>query len=154
MKSRLLKHAMTSPLMEINLTIGDEHIKFNLHTEIKIRDSIMHKGLKNQPSHYGFLTMLHKNLVKTLMEAKVKEKKAFAHAYLTHKKKINTETNRPNSDDVAKQKAERDIRYIKSQKSVISIQYDASRIESCVRAFEMKKDILQTLSANLRKERG
>ena len=153
MKSKLLKYAQTSSLMDIEINTGNEVVKFNLHKEVKIDESFISRDLKTQPSYYGFLSMLHKGLLKLLMELKVREKKAYASAYLKHKRSINKDTNRPNSDDVAKQKAELDIRYLKSQKLVIAMNYNVSRVESCVRAFEQRASLLQTLSANRRKER-
>ena len=153
MKSRLLKYAQSSSLMDIEINTGTEVIKFNLHKEVKIDEAFISRDLKTQPSYYGFLSMLHKSLLKALMELKVREKKAFAAAYLKHKQSINKETNRPNSDDVAKQKAELDIRYLKSQRMVINMNYDVNRVEACVRAFEQRSGLLQTLSANIRKER-
>ena len=152
-KSKILKYAQSSTLMDIDIQNSGERIRFNLFREIQISTSIISKEIKDQPSYYGFLTMLHKNLLKLLGEAKIKEKKAFASAYLKNKAGINKETNRPNSDDVAKQKAELDISYLKAQQNLLNIQYDTNRVEACVRSFEQRKDMLQTLSANRRKER-
>jgi hypothetical protein len=138
--------------MQITILVGKEKFSFNLFRETKIEESGVGDEILNQPSSYGFLTMLHKQLLKGLADAKLAEKKAYASAYIKNKSQINSETNRPNSDDLAKQKSELDIKYLMAQKKTNEAQFDVNRIEACVRAFEQKKDMLQTLSANKRKE--
>lgn len=149
---RLLKYAIKSSLMEISISVGEEKYNFNLFHELKIKESGISDELKNQPSSYGFLTMLHKQLLKNLSDLKIEEKKAYANAYIKYKHEINKETSRPNSDDLAKQKAELDIKYIKKQQQITSLQFDVNRVEACVRAFEQRASLLQTISANSRKE--
>lgn len=151
--SKIAKYAQTSQLMDIEISVGEEKVKFNLNRELRIKDEASADELMKQPSNYGFLTMLHKNLIKSLGILKIEEKKAYASAYIKYKKATNKETGRPNSDDVAKQLAELDPRYLLKQRKVIETQFDVNRVEACVRGFEQRKDMLQTLSANNRKER-
>lgn len=152
--SRLKRYAFKSTLMDISIQIGEkEKYNFNLYKEIKIKESEVKRELANNPSSYAFLTMLHKDLVKKLSELKVSETKAYAKAYIKYKGETNKGTGRPNPDDLAKQKAELDIAYIKSQRAVIDMSHNVGIIESCVRAFEQRASLLQTLSANARKER-
>lgn len=149
----MIKDYLSSPIMEINIETPDGKYKVNLTEELKIKEVNISKDLLSQPTHYAFITMLHKSMIKKLAQLKVEEKKAYASAYLKYKSKINPETNRPNSDDVAKQKAELDKNYLLQQKRVINVHHDVNRLETCVRAFEQKASMLQTLSANLRKEK-
>ena len=153
MKSKLLKYASKSSLMDIDIFINGERIRFNLFRELKITEEKVSLELKNQPSYYGFITMCHKTLLKELMDLQVEEKKIYSLAYITNKNKINPETQRVNSDDVAKSKAEKDINYLKIQRLVISKKYDVNRLENCVRAFEQRAGMMQTLSANIRNEK-
>jgi len=150
---QLLKYAANSQLMEISIIHNGEKFGFNLFKEIEINDVKITRELRDQPSSYSFLTVLHKSLIKKLGEAKIKEKKAYASAYIKAKRQINPETSRPNSDDLAKQKAELAPDYLLAQQKVIDIQYNTNRIEAAVKAFEQRASILQTLSANRRAER-
>jgi hypothetical protein len=140
--------------MDITINRGEnEKFNFNLFKEIKINEANVKQELINQPSAYAFLTMLHKELLKKLGDLKVNETKAYAKAYIKNKTQTNKDTGRPNSDDLAKQKSELDILYIKAQRAVIAMAHDVGIIESCVRSFEQRASLLQTLSANSRKER-
>lgn len=151
---KLKAYSLTSELMVVKIQYGDEKFVFNLGKEVEIKEGLEQEELINQPSAYAFLTSLHKKLLKEQSLLKIQEKKAYAHAYLKYKEEINNNTSRPNSDDTAKAKAELNIKYLDKQKLLINITYEVQIIEACVRAFEQRKDILQTLSANQRKERN
>ncbi len=138
--------------MDIQIIRAEEKFRFNLFREVKISEGQVQKEILSQPSSYGFLTLLQTDLLKILSEKKIEEKRAYASAYIKYKSQRSEETGRPNSDDVAKNKAELDKRYIEKQKEVIETQFNLNRITACVRAFEQRKDMLQTLSANNRKE--
>ncbi len=138
--------------MDIFIKHGDEKFKFNLYEEIKIDESKISEDLTDQPTSYSFLTMLHKNLIKTFSDKELSEKRAWAKAYIHWKEQKNPETQRNYSDDLAKAKAELDAEYIKAQRETIEAKFDMSRIDACVRSYEQRKDILQTLSANSRRE--
>lgn len=154
MSKTLLKYARTSSVMLIQINYGDEKFRFNLNKEAKITEVNLQKDLMTQPRAYAFLTMLHKRLLKILASKKIDEKKAFAKAYLKHKEALSKITHRPNSDDVARAKAELDINYLKAQREVINTNADVNNIEACVRTFEQRSSLLQTLSANRRKEQN
>lgn len=149
---KLQNYAEKSSLMTISVERDGEIFKFNLFEEIQINEAAVSKELKSQPSSYAFLTMLHTELLRKLALSKVEEEKAYANAYLKNKRSINSETNRPNSDDVAKAKAELDAKYLMSQRKVININANCSMVGNCVKAFEQRASMLQTLSANKRKE--
>lgn len=149
---KLKKYAQTSKVMEISIKHNGEVFKFNLNDELKIHEGMITSDILSQPSTYGFLTMLHKEFIKELGHAKIDESKAYATCYLKYKNQVNPETQRNNSEEVAKQKAERSILYLKAQRKLVDINYTVNRIEACVRASEQRASMLQTLSANKRKE--
>lgn len=138
--------------MDVNIKYGNEVFKFNLNQEVRIREDHLKADIISQPSSYGFLTMLHKALIKELGMAKIEETKTYAEMYLKYKKQINQETGRSNSEEVAKQKAERSILYLNAQRKVVNLSYEVNQIEGCVKDFEQRASMLQTLSANKRKE--
>ena len=149
---KLEKYATKSSLMDILIVRDNEKFKFNLSKELRINEAGISKELLKQPTTYGFLTMLRSSLDKMLSDAKVDEKKAYAKAYIRNKKATNKTTGRPNSDDLAKALSEVHPGYVRAQRLVIDTKYDLNRIDSCIKAFEQRASMLQTLSANIRKE--
>lgn len=150
---RINKYSSKSNLMNILIRYNNEKFQFNLFKETVINEDNITEELKDQPSSYSFLTMLHKGLLKQYSGYEILEKKAYAHAYLKHKEANSPITGRVNSDDVAKQKAELDMKYLKAQRASINAKYEVNVIGDAIKAFEQRKDMLQTLSANRRKER-
>lgn len=150
---RISRYSGKSNLMNILIKYNGEKFQFNLFKETIINEDNITEELKEQPSSYAFLTMLHKSLLKQYAELEILEKKAYAHAYLKHKEANSPVTGRVNSDDVAKQKAELDMKYLRAQREVIKSKYEVNILGDCIKAFEQRKDMLQTLSANRRKER-
>ncbi len=149
-KSKLKHYAFKSTLMDFTIKYGTEVFKFNLQKELRIMESHISADILQQPSQYAFLTMLHKEFIRELGLAKIEETKSYASAYLKYKKQISGETGRSNSDEVAKQKAERSILYLQAQRKVVEMNHIVHRIGGCVEAFEMRASMLQTLSANHR----
>jgi hypothetical protein len=150
--SKLEKYASTSSLMDITIKFGKEIIKFNLYKEVSINDDDISGELIIQPKIYSFLLMAHKQLIKNHAEIELEANKAYNKAYIKYKTLNNPATSRPYPDEYAKAKAENNLKYLKLQRQSIDLKYQLNRIESCVRSFEQRKDILQTLSANRRKE--
>lgn len=151
--NKLDKYSETSTLMDIQIRYNSEKFKFNLFDEVKVKESQITSELMEQPTKYGFLTLLHTHLIKLHGDKELSVNRAFAKAYVKYKKEINKDTGRPNSDDVAKAKAEIEPEHVRLQDELLQTKFDMGRINACVRAFEQRKDILQTLSANRRKER-
>lgn len=150
---RLKKFAKKSDLMNVKIRYGDETFKFNLYLETKIDIDSLDRELKEQPSSYSFLIMLHKKLIKVKAVKEALKDRAYAKAFVLYKTSIDDSTNRTMSKEVAKEKAQINKAFIKAQDEHIQAVHDCNIIEACVRAFEQRKDILQTLSANHRNER-
>ena len=138
--------------MKISISHGTEEFKFNLFEELQINESIISKEIKDQPNSYAFLAMLQTQLVYLKDRAKVSEEKIYNRLYDLFKTKINSNTNRPNSDDVAKAKAMKHPKYVKARNKTLSLSKQLGTISNCVKAFEQRSSLIQTLSANKRKE--
>ena len=151
--SRLKKFAKISDLMNVKIGYGNETFKFNLYNETRIDVDSLNKELNDQPSSYSFLLMLHKKLIKVKSTKEVLKDRAYAKAFVLHKTSIDESTNRTMSKEVAKEKAQINKEFMDSQEELIQAIHDCNIIEACVKAFEQRKDILQTLSANHRNER-
>lgn len=149
---KLNQYAEKSSLMRIRIDHDGEKFQFNLFEELQINESIIAKEIKQQPNSYAFLMMLQVKLQAMASRAKVNEEKIYDRLYDLFKSRTNPQTNRPNSDDVAKAKAGKHSKYIKARNKTISLSMQLGTISNCVKAFEQRSSLLQTLSANRRKE--
>lgn len=144
--SKLIEYAQSSSIMEIKIKYNDQLFKFNLDTELKVQESSIATHLKNQPRGYAFLAMLHKKMVIKVRDASKHYTREKFKKLSVIKPKYDTlkEAESHLSQDLGLQKLEREI-----------LEYEEARdvLEVAVRAFEMRKDLIQTLSANIRKER-
>lgn len=144
--SKLIKYAESSDIMNIKIKYNNQVFDFNLDTELKVSESNIATHLKNQTRSYAFIAMLHKKLIIKVRD----EQKAF---------------NRIKGEELAslaaksgaKWKAEAEIsslpRLVKMERNLLELEEARDVLEVAVRTFEMRKDLIQTLSANIRKER-
>jgi len=77
--------------------------------------------------------------------------KTYAEVYIKMKDKIDDNTGRPTANELAKEKATASTRYQKSIQMYHKAQHEADIVEVCVRTFEQRQQLIQTLSANIRK---
>jgi hypothetical protein len=149
---RLKEICSTSSLMDIEIEYDDEVIKFNLNQELQIKEVNINQDLKNQPAIYSFVSMLHKKMLKAKADKQNELEKAYARSYINIKSALDPNTNRPYSNDTAKEQAILDIKYQRLLKSYNNISDKVNVLEVCVKSFEQKAFLIQTISANLRKE--
>lgn len=149
---RLIDIARKSRIMDISIDYNGEKIEFNLSQELAVNEMVINKEIKHQPTHYGFLSMLHKGLIKNKDTYEKQYKKAWAKAYLSKKQKIDSTTGRAYSNDVAKEYANSSKRYLSLLTKYNKAKHDMGTIGSCVESFEQRSSLIQTLSANKRKE--
>lgn len=140
-----------SPINIIRIKYGKETITFNLFEETRIDPERLDTEIKGMPSKYGFLLLLHKKLLTKFEEAKSYKDKIRGSIYLNSKGKTG-KNNRLYSDDASKAYTEGHERYIQAKRNCIRIKNDADLIYSCIKAMEMRANLLQTLSSNKRKE--
>lgn len=136
----------------ISVQYGNELITFNLNSELRINDDDLQGELITQPKYYGFLLLLQKKLTTEFEILKQRRKTIWAKLYLRAKGKMIEGTARQYTEEMAKSWADshKDFQRITSQ--CIAAKDDADTIFAAVKAFEQRKDILQTLSSNNRKQ--
>lgn len=149
---KLNKMASISELMNIDITYGNVRHRFNLFEELEISESSLNKELKKHASSYAFLTMLRTHLLKEVKRLEALKKSTYSKIYSQQKKKTGA-GGRPLNDDLAKANAESHSKYKSVIKRLIEAEHNYSIIHNAVTAFETRKDLIQSLSANMRKER-
>lgn len=148
---KLKNYAIKSSIMEIYIELGDEVFKFNLNEELMISEQRIESEIMTQSNSYAFLAMLHKKLIKATKDSEMESSRVYSQQYLNWKQDIDPETQKPYNNDQAKAYAEVSKKFQDAQKKWVELQEKCNVLETCVRAFEMRKDLIQTLSANIRK---
>lgn len=152
MRKRGLNQYKKHSLQLISIVYGKEKIQFNLSQELKVNEDELNDELKKQPGYYGFLLLLHKKLLTQWHVLKERRKSTWAKLYLKAKEKNQKGTQRPFTEEMAKAWADSHSDYQKLTSQCIQAKDDADVIFSAVKGYEQKKDILQTLSSNTRKQ--
>lgn len=152
MSKKLKAYVEKSNLMDIKLKYNGETFKFNLHTELSINPDRINQELKEQPSHYSFLLLLQSKLLVTKEDREREMNKAYAKEYSRLCEKVNPKTGRAYSDKLAKELAISSDKYQDTYKDYLTAKNDLGIIASAVRGFEQRFSLIQTLSANLRRE--
>lgn len=150
--ARINKTASTDDSMVLDLVYQGKRYKFNMYEELQIKEIHLDKDIKEHPSSYFFLLTLRTNLDANRKLLEARKKRVWNRIYKMEKAKTGA-GGRPQSDDLCKAKAEASDKYKKSNQLHIEAERNWSVINNAVMAFQEKKDLIQTLSANLRKER-
>ena len=139
--------------MDIKISYGDESFDFNLFKELIIDENKIDSEIKDQPSAYAFLSMLHKKLIRKLKDKEKEAEKKYWVLFLLHKSQLDETTGKPCSNDVAEGKARKNREYQEKLQAYYDAELDCNVIETCVKSFEQRYSLIQTLSANIRKTR-
>lgn len=142
----------SSPINVINLRYGKETITINLARATKISESNLENEIKKQPSYYAFLSMLHKRLLTQFELAKLARKKEYGRLYAIAKDRKGS-NGRYLSESAIKVWIESHKKYVSKSETCIHLRDNADQLFTAVRAFEMRANLMQTFSSNLRKER-
>lgn len=146
--TKLVGFAETSQIMDIKVQYNKEVFEFNLDSELKIIESNINTHLKGHVRSYAFLSMLHVKLkIKYRDEQKsvARKKSRLMYKYKPLYKTV-TEA------EAVMYKENKDLREMED--GVLRIEELRDVIEVCVRSFEQRATLLQSLSANNRKERN
>jgi hypothetical protein len=149
---KLGKHGKAA-FLNIKIQYGEEKVAFNLYEELKISPEKINDELMRQPGYYGFLLLLHKKLLTEFERAKTKRNKTWGKLYLKAKEMKSTATGRLFTDDMAKAYVEKHPEFLDITEACIVAKDNADTIYSCVKAFEQRKDLIQSISSNLRNEK-
>jgi hypothetical protein len=141
------------PFTQLNIRYGNEKISFSLMSELKLTESKLNDELSKQASKYGFCLLLHKKLLTIFEQLKVQKNKVYGRLYFQAKDKKSQTTGRLFTDDMAKAWVEKHPRYIKAQLACIKAKDNADAIYACIKSFEQRKDLAQSIASNLRNEK-
>ena len=147
----LYKIAENSDIMDIDITYRNKRYKFNLAEELKIKEGKMGDKLKQHATSYSFLTQLLTHLETQVEDLERQVKKIYDLQYIKAKKA--PAVGRVMSDDLCKATAGASVKYQDKIKALIKAKHAKGVIGKAVRAYEARKDLMQTLSANARNER-
>lgn len=150
---KLDKIASGSPLMEIKVKYRGKTYTFNLYEETQVNANTLNRDLKSHASSYAFLLQLRNSLEKTSMELEAAKEKTYNKLYLRYKKQNNPLTNRPMSDDAAKSKALASPIYQDAVTEHINALHNFKTLRDAIRAYEVRKELMQSLGANIRNEK-
>lgn len=148
---KLRRYAKVSEIMVVNVTFGSEQFIINLYEELVVDENTINKEIKEQPNHYAFLGMLYKKLIRLAADTEKEMEKKFSEVYVKYKEKINDNTGRVYDKEYAQHIANASPKYQELRTKFLKLKADAGDVDVCVKAFEQRKDLIQTLSANIRK---
>lgn len=152
MINKLQKFSESSSLMDITVRFGDEKFNFNLYNELVINENKINDEIVNQASSYAFLNMLYKKLVRVYSDKDQQLRKKRSQLFIKFKSELDPLTSRPYNNDLAEDMVIKNKAYQELQKEVNEAQHQLDILEVCVKAFEQRYSLIQTLSANIRKE--
>lgn len=150
---RLKGYAKSSDIMNINISFGKEQYVFNLYEEAVVSEVVINKEIKEQPTSYAFLTMLQTRLNRVVADAEKEMEKKYSEVYNRYKEKVNDATGRVYDKDYASHIANANPGYQRKKEAFIKAKEDLGIVSTCVKAFEQRAFLIQTLSANIRKEK-
>ena len=122
-------------------------ITINITKELSIDENIINFQLKNIPSSYAFLCLLRDNLIKKRDTLEREKNIAYSKAWLFYKESDNRLNN-----DTANHKAMVNPKYLSVEERYLKAVHKANKLISICRAYESRERIIQTLSANIRKQ--
>ena len=122
-------------------------VTINITKELSIDENIINSQLKNIPSSYAFLYLLRDNLIKKRDTLEREKNIAYSKAWLFYKESDNRLNN-----DTANHKAMVNPKYLSIEERYLKAVHKANKLISICRAYESRERIIQTLSANIRKQ--
>lgn len=122
-------------------------VTINITKELSIDENIINSQLKNVPSSYAFLCLLRDNLIKKRDTLEREKNIAYSKAWLFYKESDNRLNN-----DTANHKAMVNPKYLSIEERYLKAVHKANKLISICRAYESRERIIQTLSANIRKQ--
>lgn len=146
--SKLKKYAQESSIMKLKIKYNGQTFAWDMFEELQIKESALNAHVKGHTVSYAFLSMLHVKL-KIKFRDEQKRVKRLKDTYMakyagTAGLKTNTQIEAfMYSKHKDLQQAEDELLHIEELKDMLEV---------CVKAFEQRKDMLQSLSANLRRE--
>lgn len=142
-----------SNILDLDITIDGKDYKIDMRKQLEISAEGITEAITNGPTYYAFLSAL---LQRALVEKRSRErKKNTVYGKLFNEYKSNYDTSqypRGISNELVSAKIDRNIKYIKAVKEHEQITAQVDLLTMYVRAYEQRTSLIQTLSANLRRE--
>ena len=132
----------------IKINYKGKLITINITEELSINEKVINSQLKEFPSSYAFLCMIRDKAIKKRDSLEREKNAAYSKAWLFYKEA----DSRMNNDTVS-HKASINPKYLSIEKRYGKALDRANRLISICRAYESRERILQTLSANIRREK-
>lgn len=134
---------------KVTLIYKGKKVRINISEELRIDEQTLNSQIKELPSSYSFLLLLRTNAIKERNKLDRQKDIAYSEAYLYYKdSKAQGMTN-----EMANHKANTNAKYISIYEQWLTACNKASILDDICKSFESRERIIQTLSANLRRER-
>lgn len=147
--------AAGSSLMKVEILYEGKRIKFNLYEELNIQTDRINTEIKDQPKIYGFISMLLKATRKEARRLELQKETALSKAIfeLTSSKgsRYFKQKGTYCPANMAKEIGKSDPMYVMASKKHARMKGQEEDLESIVKSFEMRAQLIQTLSANKRR---
>lgn len=131
----------------VDIQLGEERIVFNLKDELSFNNDSVNSELKDQPNHYAFIAMLHKKALVLKREKERVLEKTRSRLFSQYKSQEKM------ANDLAEAMVTKSKEYQDKYKEFLSVSADVDILEVCVRAFEQRSTLMQTVSANIRRDK-
>jgi len=151
-KKKLLDLAKESKLNNIRIKLGKETIRFNLFEELIVNENKLTDESLEQPLVYGYLGMVHQKLTRLCADAQQEVDKLKSLALVRAKGVADPLSLRAKSKELAEAEAEIDEEYQDALTTLHTLKHQKGILYTCLKSFEQRKDLIQTVSANVRKE--
>jgi hypothetical protein len=133
--------------MNVKVKYNKQVFEFNLNEELKINENNLNTNIKGHTRSYAFLCMLHVKLIMKHRDQSKLVKRMKDDLMVTYKPKYKTVT----EAEAVMYKKNPKLREMEDE--MIHIEELKEVIQVSVRAFEARKDLLQSISANVRREK-
>lgn len=144
------KSSKDSAYSTIEIVYGKDKVRVNMFRELKIEEETIEDSLKRQPVTYGFICTAYQGAVQEVKLFKLELDGFYSELYNKYKDKVIS--GKYLTKEALENKIKSDPKYRLMCKKLIRLETSKGILEDFKRALEQKKDIMQTLSANRRKE--
>lgn len=133
--------------VSVTFEYDGEQYTLDISKELSINTNLLNDSLKNSPSSYAFLCLVRDTYLKKKETLERERDLSYAQIWIYFKEAYPKWNN-----EFTNQKTISSSKYQSICKELESITYIYDTISSICKAFESRERILQTLSANLRKQ--
>lgn len=144
MKDRRIKEVSDDHIL---VKYKGKEVSIDITKELQIDENTLNSQLREIPSNYAFLCLLRDEAIRKRDKLERERDFAFSKAWVYFK-----ETDSRMSNDLATHKATSSSKFQSMDKKFLKAQDKANRLISICKAYESRERILQTISANTRKQ--